>query len=136
MRISDWSSDVCSSDLLERDPGGAEQPFEEAAIIIGPHLARKRKGQRGDDAPDEGREQHRGKPAPRARRHEIFGQLAPRRIAAADDDGLPCETGQQETLEPRRALRPAARLAPTHARHFSPNPSKDAPPRTRAVKIG
>src|SRR3546814_7666456 len=99
--MSDWSSDVCSSDLaesrgtdrpggraedredqndedqigdLERDPGGAEQPFEEAAIIIGPHLARKRKGQRGDDAPDEGREQHRGKPAPRARRHEIFGQ--------------------------------------------------------------
>src|SRR3546814_20775967 len=109
MRISDLSSYVCSSELailvpggraedredqndedqigdLERDPGGAEQPFEEAALIIGPHLARKRKGQRGDDAPDEGREQHRGKPAPRARRHEISGQLAPPRIATADDD--------------------------------------------------
>src|SRR3546814_11717424 len=27
MRISDWSSDVCSSDLLERDPPRAPLPF-------------------------------------------------------------------------------------------------------------
>src|SRR3546814_14252386 len=30
MRISDWSSDVCSSDL----PGGADQPAEDAAVAV------------------------------------------------------------------------------------------------------
>src|SRR3546814_14558933 len=35
MRISDWSSDVCSSDLLERIPvGGLDQPFRPDRILV------------------------------------------------------------------------------------------------------
>src|SRR3546814_4085977 len=33
MRISDWSSDVCSSDLSERQPGSSFKPFVYAAAL-------------------------------------------------------------------------------------------------------
>src|SRR3546814_18640451 len=46
---------------LERDPSRTEQPFEEGAIIIGLHPAREGEGRRRDDAPANGREQHRGR---------------------------------------------------------------------------
>ena len=111
---------------LERDPGGAEKSLEKASIIISAKLERQREGQCGDDAPDQCREQHRGEPAPRTRGHEIFGKLAPRCVAAANDDGLQRKPGQQEALEPAR---PAARLAHTPARHASTSASNDAPPR-------
>src|SRR3546814_10862131 len=35
MRISDWSSDVCSSDLLDRWPAGTRPSVERAMIILG-----------------------------------------------------------------------------------------------------
>src|SRR3546814_1368448 len=34
MRISDWSSDVCSSDLLARDVSGRERVVEEASVPV------------------------------------------------------------------------------------------------------
>src|SRR3546814_11782891 len=40
MRISDWSSDVCSSDLdAERDHPGKDRPIDKEARIHGPSLA-------------------------------------------------------------------------------------------------
>src|SRR3546814_4518128 len=56
MRISDWSSDVCSSDLEEqgreaRDRGGGRQPDEEDAW----HQELGDAKHRGGDQPDPGR---------------------------------------------------------------------------------
>src|SRR3546814_18426102 len=49
MRISDWSSDVCSSDLLDRGPDAADQPAaadaDEDRVEIG-RLAREFHSQR------------------------------------------------------------------------------------------
>src|SRR3546814_5798557 len=40
MRISDWSSDVCSSDLLpEAQCFGVEGELEEALAVVGGHMA-------------------------------------------------------------------------------------------------
>src|SRR3546814_19877731 len=36
MRISDWSSDVCSSDLIETDSEGTEAPVEEEVVAETP----------------------------------------------------------------------------------------------------
>src|SRR3546814_15399198 len=44
MRISDWSSDVCSSDLVARRPGG-KAPFEQGARGGIAHRRRRRSGQ-------------------------------------------------------------------------------------------
>src|SRR3546814_1327375 len=46
MRISDWSSDVCSSDLRNRPPGGATEPRHLSGLQhrIGPRPGRGRGG--------------------------------------------------------------------------------------------
>src|SRR3546814_6252223 len=50
MRISDWSSDVCSSDLLVPEELGIRQAGVEHALVAGDHLLAAVVGQRiGDD---------------------------------------------------------------------------------------
>src|SRR3546814_8015647 len=40
MRISDWSSDVCSSDLDQEDNPQPEQPPRKLAVLLGPRRRR------------------------------------------------------------------------------------------------
>src|SRR3546814_15742782 len=42
MRISDWSSDVCSSDLLAEDEDGGDPIVEEARSILDGHIVLSR----------------------------------------------------------------------------------------------
>src|SRR3546814_17082013 len=50
MRISDWSSDVCSSDLLRLGPGDmAEQPCSRRGVV-GPGIGDVRHGGEADEA--------------------------------------------------------------------------------------
>src|SRR3546814_2530159 len=43
MRISDWSSDVCSSDLLAEDEDGGDPIVEEVRSILDGHIVLSRK---------------------------------------------------------------------------------------------
>src|SRR3546814_5556984 len=54
MRISDWSSDVCSSDLTDASPG-----VDVGALLAGAGRERRRRRERrGDPAPRVGRVDH------------------------------------------------------------------------------
>src|SRR3546814_10128608 len=85
MRISDWSSDVCSSDLLGDD---IERPRTARADVlerraIGRHVSREHSGRRHGD------EHHAGVEFPEYRfRHH---SMTPTRAARAADDRLRSE---------------------------------------------
>src|SRR3546814_19232374 len=70
--------------------------------------------------------------SPRHGGHEIFGQFAPGRIAAADDDSLEREARQQEALKPAgpSGWPGLSRwFRAVHARQVSTSAAKAAPPR-------
>src|SRR3546814_7657143 len=48
MRISDWSSDVCSSDLVDDGVAAARQPFQSAKLRSGLGLVPRRAARSGD----------------------------------------------------------------------------------------
>ena len=73
---------------LEQGPAGPEQTLEEAAVVECLEAPRDDECQRAEDAEQQRREQDRVEPAPRPARQEEFGELAARRIAAADHDRL------------------------------------------------
>src|SRR3546814_4048482 len=95
MRISDWSSDVCSSDLVEAGLGAFEKGVDarEAAIrgvvaILG--LEQGRGQRRAQDQRDEHRQRHR--------RHDGNRELA------IDDAGRPARS-EEHTSELQSLMR-------------------------------
>ena len=101
--------------------------------------AREQEGHDANEAQKNSRERHGERRRPRGRRHEEFRQLAARRVAAADDDGLERESRQQEALEPGRLARQArqastvARAARRHA--WDPRPAGRAIADVRCISV-
>src|SRR3546814_2432744 len=74
VRISDWSSDVCSSDLVGRDPRGAHRAAKPGIAILKFGRMVRRVAEEGDMPPPD------------------LGQMRPRQLARADivrPDGQP-----------------------------------------------
>src|SRR3546814_18701530 len=125
MRISDWSSDVCSSDLLPLHP--VEQRVDEQGIARG---VMQNSASRPPAYPRQGIGQERGQgifigALPRAlKRQEIA-----LRCSARQDDIVDAETPATASIGPKRVVGSTAALADSHvicdapSRHSLPSKS-------------
>src|SRR3546814_13485763 len=91
MRISDWSSDVCSSDLRRRDDGNARAGADADTDRDGDLAHGEATGGERDDAARE--RKHRDDLAARAL--EEIGELVERRVEGRVGAGE-CRTGEPE----------------------------------------
>src|SRR3546814_16433722 len=112
MRISDWSSDVCSSDLAEAVVGERADQFGDVAAGVAEHQARfglvvhQQRGQQRRLAIGFGFEEHLldGRRLASAA-DAYFYRVAPHRVAARTD-GFPAGCGAPQPLPVLRLLLP------------------------------
>src|SRR3546814_15954640 len=121
MRISDWSSDVCSSDLDAEDPLGP-RGRQGAAILL---LLLRRGGQRGDRRYPHRRIPRRARGHPARRRQLAEPGARPR----ADRRRLRAGHGLAHHRGPVVGRPgPAAHPPPPHPQHPAPPPPAPPPP--------